>query len=91
MSQFHLETFTLPTDDMGALAVRELLPLCSDQGDFQLDFEIVANQESSGFKRRVPRETEIAPLDPCGCRGTYPGIPHGHWKLELVEQIKQIQ
>jgi hypothetical protein len=88
MSQFLLENLYSTDGRYGALAVRELLPLCSDQGDFQLDFEIVANQESSGFKRRVPRETEIAPLDPCGCRGTYPGIPHGHWKFELVEQIK---
>jgi hypothetical protein len=52
---------------MEALAVREPLQLCSDQRNFQLDFQIIANRESPGFKRRVPRETEIAAFDPCGC------------------------
>src|SRR5260370_25357846 len=62
---------------MEALPVREPLQLCSDQRNFQLDFQIIANQKSSRFERRVPREAEIAPLDPGGCRGPYPGIPQG--------------
>jgi hypothetical protein len=47
--------------------VRESLQLCSDQRNFQLDFQIIADQESPGFKRRIPRETEIALLNSRGC------------------------
>src|SRR5882762_6205973 len=61
---------------MVACGLRGVL-LCFDQRSFQLDFQIIANQESSSFKRRVPIKTEIAALDPRGCRGADPGIPPG--------------
>jgi len=62
---------------MVACGLRGVL-LCFDQRSFQLDFQIIANQESSSFKRRVPIKTEIAALDPGGCRGADPGIsPQG--------------
>ena len=61
---------------MAACGLRGV-PLCFDQRNFQLDFQIVANQKSAGFQRRVPIKAEIAPLDPRRCRGAYPGIPPG--------------
>ena len=45
-----------------------------NQRDFQLDFEIVANQYSAGFERGIPSEAEFASLDLGGSGRSNPGI-----------------
>ena len=45
-----------------------------NQRDFQLDFEIVANQYSAGFERGIPSESEFASLDLGGSGRSNPGI-----------------
>src|SRR5260370_16006571 len=66
----HFESITHPDGRYGGLRG---VPLCFDQRNFQLDFQIVAHQKSPGFQLPVPIKREIPPLYPRRSRGPYPG------------------
>src|SRR5215472_19293054 len=51
-----------------------LLPLGPNQRDLEVDFEIVPHQDSAGFERGVPSESEVAPFDFGSSGSPDPGI-----------------
>lgn len=51
-----------------------MLPLGLNQRDLEVDFEIIPHQDSAGFERGVPSESEVAAFDFGSSGSPNPGI-----------------